>query len=90
MKYIYAALMLHESGKEINEDSMKKILEATGNVDEARVKVLIESLKGVNIDEAIKTSVQVSAPAAGEAKAEEKKEEKKEEMASEGLAALFG
>jgi large subunit ribosomal protein L12 len=92
MKYVYAALMLHESGKEINEENLRKVVEATGEVDEARLKVVVESLKGVNIEEAIKAMPAV--PVAEEAKKaevkEEKKEEKKEEYAAEGLAALFG
>jgi large subunit ribosomal protein L12 len=93
MKYIYAALMLHESGKEINEENLRKVVEAIGEVDEARLKVVVESLKGVNIEEAIKAMPAVPVVAEEGKKAEvkeEKKEEKKEEYAAEGLAALFG
>ncbi len=89
MKYIYAALLLHEAGKEINEENLKKVIEAIETPDEARIKVLLESLRGVDIDEIIKT------PASFEVKEErkevkEEKKEEKEEIAAEGLAALFG
>ncbi len=104
MEYVYAALLLHNAGKPVNEENMTKLLNAAGvNTDPIRVKALIASLEGVNIDEAIKTAPTMAAaqaapaPAAEakpEAKKEEKKEEeeekKKEEAALEGLGALFG
>ena len=106
MEYIYSALLLHSAGKEITEDSVKKILDAAGvKSDEARIKALTASLDGVNIEKAISTAVAVpaaapaAAPAApakesgGEKKKEkkEKKEEKvSEEEAAAGLGALFG
>ncbi len=100
MEYVYAALLLHSAGKEVNEGSVTKILEAAGaKPDSARVKALVASLKEVNIDEAIKSASAMQAvaaqPAAGakqEAKQEKKEEENKktEEEAAEGLAGLFG
>ncbi len=101
MEYVYAALLLHAAGKEINEDNVKKVLEAAGvSVDDAKVKALVASLEGVNIDEAIEKAampVAAAAPAAAPAQAEEKKEEKSEEEekkteeeAAAGLSALFG
>ena len=105
MEYIYSALLLHSAGKEINEENVKKILKAAGvTVDEARVKALVASLEGVNIEEAIKSAaLPAAAPAQPAAQpAEEKKEEKKEEEKKEkeeevseeeaaaGLSALFG
>ncbi len=101
MEYIYAALLLHKAGKEINEDNLKKVLEAAGiNVEEARIKALVAALEGVNIDEVIeeaKATPVVAAAAAPvseekkeEEKVEEKKEEKKEEEGLTGLSALFG
>ena len=105
MEYIYGALLLHSAGKEINEDGLKKVLEAAGvAVEPARVKAVVTSLDGVNIEEAMKTAVAApaaaapAAPAGGDAPAEEKKEEKKEEEdegpseeeAMAGLGALFG
>ncbi|MFA5019496.1 MAG: 50S ribosomal protein L12 [Candidatus Pacearchaeota archaeon] len=94
MEYIYAALLLHKLGKEINEEHLKKVISATGeNVDEGKVKLLVASLKGVNIDSELENAVAVAAPVAGshapEGAKEEKKEEKKE-AAAEGLSSLFG
>lgn len=93
MEYIYAALLLHKLGKEINEESLKKIVESAGGaVDEARAKTVVASLKGVDIEKALKEAAAApvaATPAAEAKKPEEKKEEKKEE-AAEGLAALFG
>ena len=103
MEYIYSAMLLHSAGKEINEENIKKVLEAAGvKVDDARVKALVASLEGVNIEEAIKSaSLVAAAPAQAEAKEEKKEEEKKEEEkkkeeevseeeAAAGLSALFG
>jgi len=100
MEYVYAALLLHKLGKPIEEAGMRKILEAAGaNADESKIKSLVASLKGVDIDAALKEAVAMpvaAAPAhAGAAQAEKKKEEaqqedKREEAAAEGLSALFG
>ena len=96
MEYIYAALLLHKLGKEVNEENVKKVVVATGEqADESKVKSLVASLKGVDIAKELESaSLVAAAPAAVEAPAkEEKKEEpKKEEKApaAEGLSALFG
>ncbi|HII72587.1 TPA: 50S ribosomal protein P1 [Candidatus Woesearchaeota archaeon] len=101
MEYVYAAMLLHKAGKKVDEDSVKKVLEAAGvAVDAARVKALVAALEGVNIDEAIEKAAVVAAPAAAAASAapaaEEKKEdkaakeEKSNEQAAAGLGALFG
>jgi large subunit ribosomal protein L12 len=98
MEYVYAALMLHSAKKEITEDNVKKVLQSAGVApQDAKVKALIASLNGVNIDEAIKQAAVVSAPvaaasAAGAAEKKEapKEEKKTEEEAAGGLAALFG
>jgi len=97
MKYIYAALLLHTSGKQIDEESIKKIIASTGETpDEARVKALVASLSEVDIDTAIKATPSITMTPTQEAKTpasetkEEKKEEKKEEEAIAGLGALFG
>lgn len=103
MEYVYAAMLLHKAGKEINEENVKNVLAGAGvKVDEARVKALVTALKGVDIEEAIKKAAAApvvvaaasaaSAPA-GEAKKEEKNKEedkKSEEAAAAGLGALFG
>jgi len=99
MEYVYSAMLLHSAGQPVTEENVKKVLTAAGvKTDAARVKALIASLEGVNIDEAIKsaTAIPVAAPAAAAApaeKKEKKKEEKKEEVSQEeaaaGLSALF-
>lgn len=93
MEYVYGALLLHKLGKEVNSENLSKVVSATGSdVDEAKVKVLVASLKGVDIAKELEAaSLAVAAPQA-ESKAEAK-EEKKEEKASEaaeGLSSLFG
>ena len=98
MEYVYAALLLHKTGKEINEENLKNTIAATGTeVDESKVKSLVASLKGVDIEKELENakSLQVSGTPAssGEMKKEEKKEkpkEEKKEAAAEGLSALFG
>lgn len=95
MEYIYGALLLHKLGHPVNEENLKKVIHAAGGqVDEAKVKVLIASLHGVDIAaELANAQIAAAAPAhahAGEAKAEEKKEEKKLEESAAGLASLFG
>jgi len=93
MEYIYAALLLHKVGKDINESNLKKVIAATGaEVDEAKVKVMVASLKGVDIADKLAHASIAAAPAASasvEAPKEEKKEEPRAE-AAEGLASLFG
>lgn len=97
MEYVYAALLLHSAGKPIDENGIKTVLKAAGvEANDARVKALVSSLDGVDIEEAIKTAVAAAAPAAAPAAAapaaEEKPEEKgpSEEEAMAGLGALFG
>ena len=93
MEYIYAALLLHRLGKEINEESLRKLIEATGiEADEAKIKTLIASLKGVDIAKELETAaVMAAAPAAaGKVEAKAEKKEEKAEEAAEGLSALFG
>lgn len=96
MEYIYASLLLHAAKQKIDENNVKKVLEASGiKPDAARVKALVAAMEGVNIDEAIsKAAMPVAAPAEAKAeKKEEKKEEdieKKAEEAAAGLSSLFG
>ncbi|ELZ31953.1 50S ribosomal protein L12P [Halorubrum distributum JCM 9100] len=64
MEYVYAALILNETGEEINEDNVTGVLEAAGvDVEESRVKALVAALEDVDIEEAIETAA--AAPAAG-------------------------
>ena len=101
MEYIYSAMLLHSAGKKLTVDAVSSILKAAGvEVDSAKVKALVASLKDVNIEEAIeKAAVVQAAPAAAAAaptegkkdEAAEKEEEgKTEEEAAQGLSSLFG
>jgi len=66
MEYVYAALILHESGEELNEDNITSVLEAAGvDVEESRVKALVAALEDVDIEDAVETAA--AAPAAGAA-----------------------
>ena len=63
MEYIYAALLLHNSGKEITEERISAIMEAAGiEADMGRIKGLVSALDGVNIDEAISQAQPAYAP----------------------------
>ena len=96
MEEIYATLLLHKAGKEVNEENLKKVIAAVGaEVNESQIKSLVASLKGVDIDKELESaSLVTAAPVAEEKAPEEKKEEKpkeeKKEAAAEGLSALFG
>jgi len=94
MEYIYGALLLHKLGHAVTEENLKKVIHATGSqVDESKLKVLIASLHGVDINAELENAnVAVAAPSAVVQSApakEEKKEEKPAESAA-GLASLFG
>ncbi|MCK5023618.1 MAG: 50S ribosomal protein P1, partial [Candidatus Aenigmarchaeota archaeon] len=80
MKLVYAALLLHSLGKEVDEAGVKKVMEAAGaSVEAVEIKALVANLKEVNIEDAIKgASIMQASPAAAESKGEEKKEEKAE------------
>ncbi len=95
MENIYAALLLHKLGKEVDEKGIKSVVAAAGgHVDESQIKSLVASLKGVDIaGELENASLAVASPVAGTSKEENKetpKEERKAEAAAEGLSALFG
>ncbi|WP_254543895.1 50S ribosomal protein P1 [Halomarina pelagica] len=86
MEYIYAALILNESGEEINEDNLTGVLEAAGvDVEESRVKALVAALEDVDIEEAVEQAAAVPAAgaaggaAAGGAEAEAEAEAESEE-----------
>jgi large subunit ribosomal protein L12 len=94
MEYIYAALLLHKLRKDITEENIKRVIEATGTqVDEAKVKTLVASLKGVDIEKVIsEAAVGLAAltQAGGKEEAKAEPKEEKKEAAAEGLSALFG
>ncbi|HVO85715.1 MAG TPA: 50S ribosomal protein P1 [Candidatus Eisenbacteria bacterium] len=91
MEYVYAAMLLHKAGKEINEQNLTQVLTAAGiNADTVRVKALVASLADVKIDEAIKAApTMMAAPAAAPATgapatdAKPKEEDKKKKEADE-------
>ncbi|MCX6748110.1 MAG: 50S ribosomal protein L12 [Candidatus Pacearchaeota archaeon] len=93
MEYVYGALLLHKTGQAVSEVNLTKVIQATGSsVDEAKVKVLVASLKDVDIAKELESATLMASQPQATAAAE-KKEEKKEEKASEaaeGLSALFG
>ncbi len=97
MEYIHAVLLLNKLGKEVNEASIKKVLEAAGaHPDEGRIKALLSALEGVNISDVIKeAAIPIAAPVqtaqtAAPAKEEKKEEKKTSEQNVSGLASLFG
>jgi large subunit ribosomal protein L12 len=101
MEYVYAALLLHSAGKDVTEEGIKKIVEASGaKVDDVRAKALVAALEGVDIAKVLAQAavmpVAAAAPAAAAAAAPASKEEKEEdkeaaeESGVEGLGALFG
>ena len=103
MEYVYAAMLLHSAGKDIDDKAISSVLKAAGvEADGARVKALVASLGSVDIDEAMATAVAApvasAAPAAASggaadaAPAQEEAAEEPEEEAGgfEGLGSLFG
>ena len=97
LEYMYAAMLLHSAGKDVEEISIGNILNAAGiSPDAVRVKALVAALAEVDIDEALKAPV-LSAAAAPAAVApaevivdEQPEEEEEEEEDLQGLSALFG
>jgi large subunit ribosomal protein L12 len=99
MEYVYSALILNETGEEINEDNITDVLEAAGaDVDESRVKALIAALEDVDIEEAVDQAAAVPAggaaaggataaePEEAEAEAEEEETEAEAEEEAEAEA----
>jgi len=102
MEYVYAALILHATGKEVTEEGVTSVLSAAGaTVNEARAKALIAALEGIDIDQATSTAAFAGAPAAApvapapaekkeeaQAEGEEEKEKEKEEEEETGMEGL--
>ena len=98
MENIYAAMLLHKAGKQINEETVTAVLIAAGvTVDPVQVKALVASLSEVNIDEALKAAptmmaaAPVAAAGAAESKPaaaapEDKKKKAEDEKAKEDAA----
>lgn len=87
MEYVYAALILNESGEEINEENLTDVLDAAGvDVEESRVKALVAALEDVDIEEAVEQAAAVPAGGASPAPAggdDEGADEAEEEEAAE-------
>jgi len=88
MEYVYAALILNESGEEINEDNITGVLEAAGvDVEESRVKALVAALEDVDIEEAVaEAAAAPAAPAAGASGGADEAEESEDEADEEAEA----
>lgn len=100
MEYIYAALVLHNAGKDVTEEAVSAVLTAAGiEVEDSRVKALIAALDGVDIEEAVAkaaaapvavAAAPVAAAEAAPAEEEVEEEAEDEEGGMAGLGALFG
>jgi large subunit ribosomal protein L12 len=88
MEYVYAALILHETGEELNEDNLTDVLEAAGaDVEDSRVKALVAALEDVDIEEAVEQAAAVPAGGGGGgAAAAEEDETHAEEAEAEDAA----
>ncbi|MEM0086621.1 MAG: 50S ribosomal protein P1 [Zestosphaera sp.] len=101
MEYVYASLLLHTAGKEVNEENLRRVLEAAGiRADDVRVKMLVAALKEINIDEVLKqasmapavpvtpVTVQAATPTPQQAQPTPAKaeEEEKKEVSEEEIA----
>ena len=68
---MYAAMLLNKAGTDIDEKSLTKVLEAAGvKVDKAKVTVVVNALKGVDVEKVLKESTAApvtAAPAAAPA-----------------------
>lgn len=102
MELVYAALTLHEAGKEVNEENLQSIVDAADlDVDETEIKSLVAALEDVDIEDAMETAVAAGAApsggsadeSGGEAEEEEADEEEEEEEdeddGAEGLGDMF-
>ncbi|PSH00854.1 MAG: 50S ribosomal protein P1 [Nanohaloarchaea archaeon SW_7_46_7] len=102
MELVYAALTLHEAGKEVNEDNLEAIVDAADlDVEDSEIAALVAALEDVDIEEAMETAVAAggaAAPSGGEESSEDEAEEESEEEeedeadedeAAEGLGSMF-
>ncbi len=93
MDYTYAVLLLHKVRREVNEETLTKVIVATDvEIDETKIKSLITSLQDVNISKELeKVKLSTVTPIVEKPKEEiieEVKEEKK--LATEGMWDMFG
>ncbi|MFB6208757.1 MAG: 50S ribosomal protein P1 [Candidatus Nanohaloarchaea archaeon] len=85
MELVYAALTLHEAGKEVNEENLQSIVDAADlDVEDTEIKAIVAALEDVDIEDAMETAVAGgAAPAASGGSTEEDSEEAEEEEADE-------
>lgn len=87
MEYVYAAMLLHEAGQDIDEGSVTDVLDAAGvDPEESRVKALTASLDDVDIDEAVENAAvtQAAAPAAPDQQADQEQESAEDGQEDDG------
>ncbi len=105
MELVYAALTLHEAGKEVNEENLEAIVDAADlDVEDSEISALVAALEDVDIEEAMETAVATGGAPTGDTaesgsteeeaedegeEEEEQSEEEAEEEAAEGLGELF-
>lgn len=90
MKYLHAILLLHRSEKPITEKNLIKVLSSVGiEADLSKVKVLVDTMDGIDIEKALKTKRPEKVPVKAKFKQiMEKPKEKKKEKET-GLGNLF-
>ncbi len=87
MELVYAALTLHEAGKEVNEENLDAIVDAADlDVEDSEVKALVAALEDVDIEEAMETAVATGGGAAQPAPSAEEPEEQEEAPEEEEAA----
>ena len=105
MEYIYAVMLLNSAQKEVNEKNVTAVVKAAGiDVDLSKIKSIIASLEGVDIEKLIEensmasvisSAQQANSPSENQP-SEDKKEEKKPKIekpstedSAAGLGSLF-
>lgn len=88
MELVYAALLLHEAGEEVNEDNLEGVMDGAGiEVDSSQVKATVAALEDVNLEEAMEQPAAAPAAAPAPSGGEEASEEAAEEESAEEEAA---
>lgn len=78
MELVYAALLLHEAGKEVNEDNLESVLDGADiDVDASEVKAAVAALEDVDFEDAMSqpAAAAPAAPADGSSEADEAEDE---------------
>lgn len=88
MELVYAALTLHEAGKEVTEDNLEAIVDAADlDVDDSEIAALVAALEDVDIEEAMEAQVATgggAAPSGGsDASTEEESDDEEADEADE-------